>query len=104
MGSLKTYEGHIGYVNSLAMVDSQTFISGSEDKDKTIKLWKIDKTSPERTYRGHIDTVAALAMVDSETFISGSEDNTIKLWKIDKTSPERTYRGHIDIRNFPINV
>ena len=53
MGSLKTYEGHIGYVNSLAMVDSQTFISGSEDN--TIKLWKIDKTSPERTYRGHID-------------------------------------------------
>ena len=78
---------------AVAALDSQTFISGSWDN--TIKLWKIDKTSPERTYQGHTRSVSALAILDSQTFISGSKDNTIKLWKIDNTNALRTYDGHI---------
>ena len=89
----KTFSGHTNSVTALAMVNSQTFISGSWDK--TIKLWKIDMDTPLRIYTGHTEAVISLAVFpDKKQFISGSSDGTIKLWNIDSDTPERTYTGH----------
>ena len=47
--AIETYEGHVDKVFTLAMMDSQKFISGSFDG--SIKLWKIDNGIPIRTYK-----------------------------------------------------
>ena len=77
----KTYQGHTKTVFSLAVLDSQCFISGSGDNN--IKLWNKDKEAALRTYQGHTGAVTSLAVLDSQCFISGSDDMNIKLWNID---------------------
>ena len=52
--ALETYEGHI-YI-----LDSKTFISGSNDK--TIKLWEKGNGIPKRTYEGHTGSVITLVL------------------------------------------
>ena len=89
----KTFSGHTNRVSALAVLDSQTFISGSWDK--TIKLWKIDMDTPLRTYKDILGILALAVFPDKEHFISGGYNYTIKLWKIESDTALRMYTGHI---------
>ena len=75
--SLRTLEGHTGYVKSIAFsLDGATIASGSNDK--TIKLWDSKDGRLIKTLEGHTDCVNSIAF--SPDIASGSNDKTMKLW------------------------
>ncbi|MEB3831764.1 WD40 repeat domain-containing protein [Phormidium sp. CCY1219] len=86
---LTTLEGHEGAITTLAISgDGQTLVSGSSDK--TIKIWKLDRSSgvPRMesepiTLVGHENAVRSVAISpDGEIVASGSLDKTIKIWNL----------------------
>ena len=91
---------HTDSVDSLAFLDSETFISGSFDK--TIKLWNIHQSTSLRTYYD-TDAITCLLILDSQTFISVSYNKKIiKIWDKNKTEPINVYNIKIDsIAVFP---
>lgn len=97
---LNTFCEHTDYVSSLAMLDSETFISGSFDH--TIKLWNIHQSTSLCTYYDTYN-VNCLHVLDSNTFISENlQQQKIKIWDKNKNEPIRIYDIKIDsIAVFP---
>ena len=95
-----TFCEHAECISSLAMLDSETFISGSFDHK--IKLWNIHQSTSLRTYYDTYN-VTCLLVLDSNTFISvTSKNNEIKIWDKNKNEPIRIYDIKIDsISVFP---
>jgi WD40 repeat protein len=91
-----TLEGHTGAVNTLAFApDSKVLASGSSDK--TVRLWKLDSSTPERgaTLEGHRARVSTLAFSpDGTTLASGSDDNSVKLWDV-RTGKGGSFDGRL---------
>ena len=97
---LNTFCEHKDYISSLALLDSETFISGSFDY--TIKLWNIHQSTSLRTYYDTYN-VTCLLVLDSNTFISANlQQQEIKIWDKNKNEPIRIYNINIDsIAVFP---
>ncbi|MEE0268135.1 MAG: TIR domain-containing protein [Bacteroidales bacterium] len=92
--SLKTLEGHYGYVYSVAYSpDGRRIISGSSDE--TIKIWDANTGQYLKTLEGHLDGVTSVAYSpDGTKIISGSDDGTIKIWDINTGQCLKTLEGH----------
>ncbi|RMF25663.1 MAG: WD40 repeat domain-containing protein, partial [Cyanobacteria bacterium J083] len=89
-----TLFGHKKLVYALAIApDSQTLVSGSEDK--TIRIWHLSKGDLVKTLTGHQAAIKVIAITpDGQTIISGSDDQTIKLWNLKTGKLLRTLTGH----------
>ncbi len=89
-----TLFGHKQWVYDLAIApDSQTLVSGSEDK--TIRIWHLSQGDLLQTLTGHQAAVKVMAIApDGQTIVSGSDDRTIKLWDLKTGKLLRTLTGH----------
>ncbi len=86
--------GHSHIVSSLALSkDGKILVSGS--RDKTIKIWHLERDELLHTLKGHNDGVYSLALSEDEQIIaSGSADKTIKLWHLETGELLNTFTGH----------
>ncbi|MBS0648388.1 MAG: pentapeptide repeat-containing protein [Verrucomicrobia bacterium] len=82
--TLRTYEGHTGTVNVLALFpDKKRFISGGEDS--TIRIWDLEQGHELKRLVGHQKAVKSLVLTShGEVCISGGEDKSIHFWKLDQ--------------------
>ena len=93
--NIKTYSGHSLGVTTVARIDADHFVSGSEDK--TLKLWNRNSDTAMRTYLGHTDIILTVATINADHFVSGSNDKTLKLWNKKNTEAIETYSVHTNI-------
>jgi len=77
---LATLKEHKYSVNTICKVNTNLFISGSDDW--TIKVWDIKSMKCTDTLEGHRGKINTLCKVDTNLFASGSDDTNIKLWGI----------------------
>lgn len=101
---IEEVSGHSEQVWSIAISpDGQTLASAS--KDKTIKLWSVQKEGfllwsttklrARQTLIGHSDEVTFVRFSpDGQTLASGSKDGTIKLWSLQTLKMQRTITGY----------
>jgi WD40 repeat protein len=89
-----TYEGHIGWVMSVAFSpDGHTLASAS--MDRTVKLWNISTGQCQKTLRGHSSGVTSVAFSpNGQILASGSHDQTVRLWDISSGQCQKTLQGH----------
>jgi WD40 repeat protein len=93
--SLKTLEGHLGAVSSVAFSpDGKRVVSGSGDH--TVRLWDINTGSLLQTFKDHTNWVRSVAFSpDGKEVASGSDDNMVKLWNTDTGALLQTLEGHL---------
>jgi WD40 repeat protein len=91
---LHSFTGHSHIIRSLAVsTDGKILVSGS--RDKTIKIWHLEKGELLNTLNGHRDGVYAIALSpDGQIIASGSADKTIKLWHLETGELLGTFTGH----------
>lgn len=84
------YEGHQDAVRRVIPLDSNTFLSASNDG--VIIHWNLHSGQQLRCYTGHDSFVYAIHILpDSEKgFISVGEDKSLRVWKFDNTTPIQT--------------
>ncbi|KAG9076262.1 hypothetical protein FRC06_009602, partial [Ceratobasidium sp. 370] len=79
----KLHSGHSFDVTCIAISPDNRFIA-SGSKDKTIRIWDLDKHSRTDTvlagHFGHVNSVAFSP--DGDRIASGSQDNTVRLWNL----------------------
>ena len=106
--------GHEGLINDVQYDKTSGFIATASD-DQSVRLWKLDKSSPYHEFRNHIASVRAVAfqptpqtqaqITDSETtphrvvLASASSDGTISLY--DVTNFNLLHSIGPQIHNFP---
>jgi WD40 repeat protein len=72
--------------------DNRLAISAS--KDKTIKIWDLERREEIRALYGHMDRVADLALTpDGNRILSASWDGTIRIWDIKTGANLNTFFG-----------
>ncbi len=58
----------------------------SAGKDKTVRLWDIERGTLLRTYRGHTDSIRSVSVSpDGRTAVSGGNDCKIRYWRLPAT-------------------
>lgn len=78
----KTFEGHSGWVHSVAILGGGRQIL-SASHDSTVRLWNVETSKTERVYLGHSDKINEIRILPSEKyFLSCGEDKTLRLWDI----------------------
>jgi WD40 repeat protein len=82
--------GHTDCVRSLAALNSNEFLSCSNDN--TIKRWNVSSVRCLQTYEGHTNFVYDLTVISPELFASASEDRSLRLWSINKSESIQTIR------------
>ncbi|HEY9852629.1 MAG TPA: serine/threonine-protein kinase [Leptolyngbyaceae cyanobacterium] len=86
--------GHTASIYALAISpDSQTLVSGSNDK--SIKIWDLNSGKLVNTLRGHKNAVNSVAISpDGQTLASGGGDRTLKLWDLKTGKLKKDLLGH----------
>ncbi|OIP70963.1 MAG: myosin kinase [Oscillatoriales cyanobacterium CG2_30_44_21] len=79
--SIRTLEGHWGWVKSLLISgDGKTLISASY---KEIRVWNLETGKQIQVLNGHINLINAIALSpDGQTLVSGGEDRHIHVWGV----------------------
>jgi WD40 repeat protein len=92
--SLRTLEGHPGFVHDVAVTpDGKRAISASGDK--TLKVWDLETGRALRTLEGHSSAVDSVAVTpDGKWAVSASRDKTLKVWNLETGRAVRTLEGH----------
>ena len=99
---------HIGQVSNAVFADSDTLITGGEDK--TVCIWTfsngkknaIDLKSCLRGHRGRITCLDASRPFS--VIVSGSEDRTVIIWDLNRQQYTKSLTGHRNaITNISIN-
>jgi WD40 repeat protein len=79
---IKTLQGHIGWVLSVAFSPHSNILASSS-MDRTVKLWDIRTGQCLKTLEGHTHCVRSVAFNPQGNMLaSSSEDRTVKLWDI----------------------
>jgi WD40 repeat protein len=93
---LKSYTGHGNEVCCYVKLSETLFATGS--KDKSIKVWNIEKAASIRSLVGHNDFVTGLLKIniaDNELHVlSCSQDRNIKVWNADNGVCVITFNEH----------
>jgi WD40 repeat protein len=92
---LRRFEGHADVVRGVAAIDSDRFLSCSDDG--TLRLWRLETGEELRRFEGHGEAVRDIAvLVGSCQALSGSNDRTVRLWDIETGAELRRFEGHED--------
>jgi WD40 repeat protein len=79
---LKTLEGHIGPITSVAFSHDSTQVTSGSD-DQTVKIWDANSGDCLQTLEGHSDEVRSVTFLqDSTQLASTSKDKTVKIWDV----------------------
>lgn len=90
---LKTYKGHSKGVNSIAFINSDTFVTGSDDA--TVMVWDVKRLQPITVLRGHTNNVNRV-QATKNGFASCSEDTSVRFWNYDlKTTEVINMQGRV---------
>jgi WD40 repeat protein/transcriptional regulator with XRE-family HTH domain len=91
---LRRFEGHTGWVNSVALgPDGQMALSGSDDG--LLILWDVETGEAIHRFKGHTGAVNSVALSpDGRSALSGSDDATLILWDVATGEPIRRFEGH----------
>ncbi|MEM7065214.1 MAG: NB-ARC domain-containing protein [Cyanobacteria bacterium P01_B01_bin.77] len=109
--ALETFQGHSGWVVSLAFSVSTTLplnipqgahpagqpftILASASHDRTVRLWNVTTGQCLKTLRGHRDWVQVVAFSPCGDYLaSGSYDQTIRVWDMQTGDCLQTLVGH----------
>jgi WD40 repeat protein len=89
-------QGHTDFVCSVAITsDNKYVVSGS--RDKTVRVWNLDKKTQKAVLQGHTDFVCSVAITsDNKHVVSGSSDKTVRMWNLDEKTQEAVLQGHTD--------
>jgi len=91
---LKTFEGHVNAVSSLAYHPKKQVIASASD-DQTWKLWSIPNGDLIMSGEGHLDWVAGIDFNPAGTqLLSASGDGTVKLWDFEQAACAATLADH----------
>ena len=91
---LKTFEGHLDNVNTVAFSPNGAIIA-SGSRDKLINLWETSTGNLLKTLKDHQNSVTSVFFsYDGTMLVSGSEDNTIKLWETSTGNLIKTLKDH----------
>ena len=83
---IRDFIGHASSVTSLAVFNSQIFVSGSADN--TIKLWDLRDPTPALVFHRHMGHVSAMHCNSNLHLIfSGGSDRKIRVWDERKLIP-----------------
>jgi len=95
-GTIRTFVGPSGWVNSVALSpDGRTALSTAGDG--SVNLWDVQTGEIIRRFEGHTDATSSVAfMPDGRTAISGSEDRTMIQWDLQTGDIIRRFEGHPD--------
>ena len=96
-GSLiRTLEGHASVVTAVAVTpDGHRAVSAS--RDRTLRVWDLERGQVVRTLEGHTKAVTAVAVTpDGYSAVSGSRDGTLRVWDLATGEMMRTLEGHME--------
>ncbi len=84
-----TLQGHKAGISCIKMGNGGTWaISGS--RDKTLKIWDLQKETCVKTLKGHRGSISCMQMNTDETrMLSGSSDQTLRVWNLAPLPEER---------------
>ena len=89
-----TFSGHQSEITSVLVTSEEKFLI-SASKDKTIRIWDIEKKKCIHILSDHTDWVRSIAMSPKQTkLISASDDWTIKIWDMQSGRCDSTLKGH----------
>jgi WD40 repeat protein len=94
--NLKTFEGHMGAVTSVAFSPNEQVLVSSSD-DRTIRFWDAanNATVTRRTLNAHKYRVNCIALSpDGKLIASASDDQTIKTWDAVSGAVLKAIKGH----------
>jgi F-box and WD-40 domain protein 1/11 len=85
--------GHEDSVYCLVWVNEHQVLSGS--RDRSVKLWDVDRHACLTTRHQHQGSVLCLAVAaDQSFFVSGSSDATLICWSLPAMTPLQRLEGH----------
>ncbi|WP_009631057.1 WD40 repeat domain-containing protein [Synechocystis sp. PCC 7509] len=74
----RPFKGHTDEINSVAFSNGKYIASGS--RDRTVRLWDIQRLAVGQPFLGHGSTVTAVTFSpDGQYIVSGSRDRTVRL-------------------------
>lgn len=90
---VRILEGHDDCVNAIAITPNGKHLV-SASKDKTIKVWNLERGEEKMTLKGHNDPVNAVAITpDGKYLVSASDDKTLKVWDLEKSLLVSNFTG-----------
>ena len=71
---------HKGRINCIIKLSNNDIVTAGQDK--TIKVWKIDSSTPVKSLTGHKSMIWCLNEIKENKVITGSSDNTALIWDL----------------------
>ncbi len=93
-GKNQTLTGHSMPILDVATLSNQPYCC-SASRDRSLRVWNLQKSSCIATLTGHNDWVSSVVFTPSgDRIISGSFDRTIRIWEVASFSCIHTIEGH----------
>lgn len=89
---VRSFQAHDAHIFCLELVDSQYFISASEDK--MLKVWNAKSYEPVWQVNAHKEEVRCLEKLRKGCLATASFDATIKIWSLKDRIQLRSLNGH----------
>lgn len=95
---IHVFEGHSGWVHSVALTATPSPLLLSCAGDKTVRLWDLVAMKQRTVFSGHEFRVWSVAFSPDGSFaVSGSTDATVRLWSVGKDEGKcNILEGHRD--------
>lgn len=94
----REFVGHAHYVMSLAFNPKDTNTFASACLDRTVKIWSLDKSTPNQTIEAHetkgVNYVDYYPHADKPYLITTSDDKTCKIWDYQTKGLVASLEGH----------
>lgn len=78
-------KAHLRDVNALTPLHTKVGLFFTAGRDKMVKSWKLDRSSPVGVFEGHaLNVTSVTANPDGTRIVTGSRDNQVKLWDVER--------------------